>query len=140
MKNSIYPCLWFDGNAKEAADFYCSVFKNSRLVSENPVVVIFELNDQKFMGLNGGPDFQFNESVSFVIDCESQQEIDYYWDALTADGTESQCGWLKDKYGVSWQVVPAMMGDLMREPARARRVMEAMMPMKKLDIDALVHA
>jgi predicted 3-demethylubiquinone-9 3-methyltransferase (glyoxalase superfamily) len=140
MKNPVFPCLWFSSNAREAAAFYCSVFTNAQITYENPAVVFFEVNGQKFMCLNGGPEFSFNESVSFVIECANQQEIDYYWNALTADGTESQCGWLKDKYGVSWQVVPAMMGDLMQDPARAQRVMEAMMPMKKLDIDALVHA
>ena len=138
--NSLYPCLWFDGKALEAAQFYCSVFKNSKITSQNPMVVIFELNDTKFMALNGGPHFKFNEAVSFVIDCENQQEIDYYWEKLTAGGSESQCGWLKDKYGVSWQVVPKVLGKLMSDPARAPRVVQAFMKMKKFDIKALEEA
>ncbi len=99
MKHPLHACLWFDGQAKEAAQFYCSVFKKSRITHDTPMVVNFEINDQKFMGLNGGPQFKFNESVSFVITCETQEEIDYYWDKLTEGGEESMCGWLKDKYG-----------------------------------------
>jgi predicted 3-demethylubiquinone-9 3-methyltransferase (glyoxalase superfamily) len=140
MTNQIYPCLWFDGQASEAAQFYCSVFKNSKIASQNPMVVIFELNDTKFMALNGGPHFKFNEAVSFVIDCENQEEIDYYWEKLTAGGSESQCGWLKDKYGVSWQVVPKVLGKLMSDSARAPRVVQAFMKMKKFDIKALEEA
>ena len=107
MKNEIYPCLWFDGQAKAAAEFYCSVFKNSKILSESPMVVMFELNGKKFMGLNGGPHFTFTEAVSFVVNCDSQEEIDYYWDKLISGGGEpSMCGWLKDRFGLSWQVIP----------------------------------
>jgi len=280
MNNSIYPCLWFDGNAKEAADFYCSVFKNSKVTSENPLVVMFEMDGQKFMGLNGGPmfkinpsvsffvvceteeevdeswkkllgggsvlmpldkypwsakygwvqdrfgvswqlafgkmkdvgqkftptlmfvgeqagkaeqaihfytsifdnsgitgilkyapgegdkeenvkhaqfnlnkhvfmatdssgphKFSFNEAISFVVSCETQKEIDYYWNKLTADGgQESMCGWLKDKYGVSWQIVPSMIGSWMADKGKGDRVMQAIMEMKKLDIEILKKA
>ncbi len=105
------------------------------------MVTIFELNGSKFMGLNGGPHFQFNEAVSFVINCEDQAEIDHYWDGLIADtGSESQCGWLKDKYGVSWQVVPANLGELMSDPERGQRVVDAFMKMKKFDIQTLLDA
>ena len=135
MKNEIFPCLWFDGQAKAAADYYCSVFKNSRIRSENPLVVIFELNGRKFMALNGGPHFKFNEAVSFVVECDSQDEIDYYWDKLTADGGEkSRCGWLKDKFGLSWQIVPKNLGELMGDPERAERVGKVLFTMNKLDI------
>ncbi|MCW3072429.1 MAG: 3-demethylubiquinone-9 3-methyltransferase [Bacteroidetes bacterium] len=141
MTEPIYPCLWFDGKAKEAADYYCSVFKNSKIISENPMVVIFELNGKKFMGLNGGPMFKFNEAVSFVVSCKDQQEIDHYWNSLTANGgQESQCGWLKDKFGMSWQIVPAMLGQLMSDPERGQRAMAALMKMKKLDIEKLQNA
>jgi predicted 3-demethylubiquinone-9 3-methyltransferase (glyoxalase superfamily) len=141
MKNEIYPCLWFDGKAKEAANFYCTVFKNSTITSENPMVVIFDLNGNKFMGLNGGPHFKFNEAVSFVVSCDTQEEIDYYWEKLTANGgEESMCGWLKDPYGVSWQIVPSMLGELMSDPSKGQRAMEALMKMKKLDIEKLKQA
>lgn len=141
MKNEMYPCLWFDGQAKAAAEFYLSVFKNSKIISENPMVVILELNGKKFMGLNGGPHFKFNEAVSFVIPCENQLEVDYYWDKLTADGgQESMCGWLKDKFGMSWQIVPDALGELMSDPDRSQRVMQAVMQMQKLDIATLENA
>jgi predicted 3-demethylubiquinone-9 3-methyltransferase (glyoxalase superfamily) len=140
MTKDIYPCLWFDGQAREAADFYCSVFKNSKITAENPMVVTFELNGKEFMGLNGGPHFKFNEAVSFVISCKDQEEIDYYWEKLTAGGSESQCGWLKDKFGVSWQVVPSILGQLMSDPARSQRVVQAFMQMKKFDIEKLMNA
>jgi predicted 3-demethylubiquinone-9 3-methyltransferase (glyoxalase superfamily) len=140
MKNPIYTCLWFDGKAQEAAQFYCSVFKNSQIVSVSPMVTIFELNERKFMALNGGPKFKFNESVSFVIDCDTQEEIDYYWQNLTESGTESRCGWLKDKFGVSWQVVPTILGSLMGNVEKAPRVVEAFMKMKKFDIQTLLNA
>ena len=140
MTNSIYPCLWFDGQAKTAADFYCTVFKESKITAENPMVVTFELNGVKFMALNGGPQFKFNEAISFVINCETQDEIDYYWDKLTEGGEESRCGWLKDKFGVSWQVVPSILGKLMSDPERSQRVMQAFMQMKKFDIVRLQNA
>ena len=141
MTNLIYPCLWFDGQAQAAAQFYCSIFKNSRITADNSVVVSFELNGSKFMGLNGGPEFKFNEAVSFVIDCETQQEIDYYWEQLTSDGgKEGRCGWLKDKFGVSWQVVPTSLAKLLSDPTKAQRVVQAYMKMNKFDIHALENA
>jgi predicted 3-demethylubiquinone-9 3-methyltransferase (glyoxalase superfamily) len=140
MTDQIYPCLWFDGQAKEAADHYCSIFKNSKITTDTPMVVNFELDGKKFMGLNGGPQFKFNEAVSFVVNCETQQEIDHYWDKLTEGGVESQCGWLKDKFGVSWQIVPSILGKLLSDPAKAPRVVEAFMKMKKFDIEKLMNA
>ena len=140
MKNPIYPCLWFDGQAKAAADFYCSVFKNSKVLNESPIVVNFELNGRKFMGLNGGPKFKFNESVSFVVECETQEEIDHYWNLLTKGGEESMCGWLKDKFGVSWQIIPAILGKLMSDPSRSQRVIDAFLKMRKFDIETLLKA
>ncbi|WP_199140785.1 VOC family protein [Pedobacter sp. ASV12] len=141
MKNQIYPCLWFDGQAQAAAKFYCTVFKDSKITADNQMVVTFELNGKRFMGLNGGPQFKFNEAVSFVIDCETQDEIDYYWQKLTADGgSEGQCGWLKDKFGVSWQVVPTILPKLLSDPAKTQNVLQAYMKMKKFDIEALQNA
>lgn len=140
MKNPIFPCLWFDGNAKEAADFYCSVFPSSRILKDTPMVVTFDLNGRKFMGLNGGPQFTFDEATSFVVECETQEEIDYYWERLTDGGEESQCGWLKDRFGVSWQIVPTILEELMSDPERAPRVVDAFMKMVKFDIEALKRA
>jgi predicted 3-demethylubiquinone-9 3-methyltransferase (glyoxalase superfamily) len=140
MKNSIHPCLWFNGNALEAANFYCTVFTNSKITINTPMVVNFELNGQKFMGLNGGPHFTFNEAVSFVVECDTQEEIDYFWTKLTEGGNESMCGWLKDKYGVSWQIVPRILAKLMTDQSRAQRVMQAFMQMKKFDIATLLNA
>lgn len=140
MTNKIYPCLWFDGQAKAAAEFYCSVFKNSKITADTPMVVTFELNGIKFMGLNGGPHFKLNEAVSFVVDCETQADIDHYWNKLTKGGQESKCGWLKDKFGVSWQIVPTVLGKLMKDPEKAPRVMQAFMKMKKFDIEKLMQA
>jgi predicted 3-demethylubiquinone-9 3-methyltransferase (glyoxalase superfamily) len=145
----ITPFLWFDNNAEEAADFYISIFKNSRRLERldsstdttvprgKVLTVTFELDGLRFTALNGGPTFKFTEAVSFFIRCESQQEIDYYWSRLTANGgAESQCGWLKDKFGLSWQVVPAQLPDLLKYP----KAMQAMMTMKKLDIAQLEAA
>ncbi len=144
----ITPFLWFDANAEEAVDFYLSVFKNSRRLEEVPnsgnapspkgkiLTIAFELDGQTFTALNGGPHFKFNEAVSFVVRCDSQDEVDYYWSKLLAGGTESQCGWLKDKFGLSWQIVPARLPDLIRHP----KAMEAMLKMKKLDIAELERA
>lgn len=140
MKNPIYPCLWFDGQAQEAVKFYCTVFKDSKILNESPMVVNFELNGKKFMGLNGGPQFKFTESISFVIDCETQEEIDYYWNKLTTGGSEGNCGWCKDKFGVSWQIVPTILGKLMSDPDRSGRVVNAFMKMKKFDIEKLKNA
>lgn len=140
MSDKIYPCLWFDGQSAEAAEFYCSVFPNSKITSVNPMVAIFELNGNKFMALNGGPEFNFTEAVSFVVNCETQDEIDHYWNKLTEGGKEGKCGWLKDKYGVSWQIVPSILGKLMSDPDKAPRVMYAFMQMKKFDIEKLLKA
>jgi predicted 3-demethylubiquinone-9 3-methyltransferase (glyoxalase superfamily) len=154
MPQKIIPNLWFDTEAEEAADFYTSVFKNSRTVSvarypegaprEAGMVmtVEFELDGQRFVGINGGDQFKFDEAVSFQITCEDQDEVDYYWDRLSEDGEKGPCGWLKDKYGLSWQVVPSGMDELFSDPdpERAQRAMQAMLKMRKLDIAALRSA
>ena len=140
MTNKIYPCLWFDGKAKEAADHYCSIFPGSKITAENSIVVNFELNGNKFMGLNGGPKYKFSPANSYVITCENQSEIDYYWDKLGQDGVYGQCGWLDDKYGVSWQVVPSILEKLMSDPEKAPRVVQAFMKMAKFDIEKLINA
>jgi predicted 3-demethylubiquinone-9 3-methyltransferase (glyoxalase superfamily) len=140
MTKPIYTCLWFDGEAKAAAEFYCSIFKDSKILSENPMVVMFELNGTKFMGLNGGPKYKFTPATSFVIDCESQAEIDHYWEKLGDGGTYSQCGWLDDKYGISWQIVPSILGSLMADPNKSPRVIEAFLKMTKFDIETLLNA
>jgi predicted 3-demethylubiquinone-9 3-methyltransferase (glyoxalase superfamily) len=150
----ISPFLWFDKEAEEAVDFYVSIFKNSkkgdvsRYTEAGPgkpgsaMTVPFELDGMKFTALNGGPDFKFNEAISFVVNCETQQEVDYYWEKLSAGGKEVQCGWLKDKFGLSWQIVPAALMRLIadRDRAKAARVMQAMMKMVKLDIAKLEAA
>ena len=141
MANKIFPCLWYNNQAKEAAEFYCSIFPNSKIISINPMVVICELNGQRIMGLNGGPMFPQTEAISLVIECKDQEEIDHYSYRLIADGgNESQCGWCKDKFGVSWQVVPDCMGALMSSPEKAQRVTAAYMKMKKMDIEVLKNA
>ena len=159
MKQKITPCLWYDGNAQEAAKFYASVFKDSEIgttwkndelsaeASGQPegsvLVAEFEIAGQKFVGLNGGPHFKFNEAISFMIDCKDQEEVDYFWSALTSDGgEESQCGWLKDKFGLSWQVVPTVMSDLINglDAEGSKRAMAAMMKMKKIDIQTIQDA
>ena len=140
MSKEIYPCLWFDQKAKEAADHYCSIFKDSKITSENPMVVNFELNGKKFMALNGGPMYQFSPATSFVIQCDTQEEIDHYWEKLGAGGKYNQCGWLDDKYGVSWQVVPTVLGELMSDQEKAPRVIKAFMQMTKFDIETLQKA
>jgi predicted 3-demethylubiquinone-9 3-methyltransferase (glyoxalase superfamily) len=139
MPRSITPNLWFDGKAEEAAEYYCSLFPDSRIVSvvrggDQVLTVEFELMGQTYLGLNGGPSFQFTEAVSFVVTCEDQAEIDRYWDRLTADGGEpGRCGWCKDRYGLSWQVVPAGLGERVTDDG-ARR---ALFAMDKIDIAAL---
>jgi len=140
MTNQLYPCLWFDGQAKEAAAYYCSIFKNSAITAENPIVVSFELNGSKFMALNGGPKYKFTPATSFVIECETQEEIDYYWEKLGEGGRYDQCGWLDDKFGVSWQVVPAILHQLMADQTKAPKVIEAFMKMSKFDIKTLQDA
>jgi predicted 3-demethylubiquinone-9 3-methyltransferase (glyoxalase superfamily) len=138
----ITPFLWFENQAREAADFYGSIFKNSRIINSNPMVVTFELEGQKFMALNGGPQFKFTEAISLFVDCETQEEVDYYWEKLTAGGQESQCGWLKDKYGLSWQIVPSILGKLIgdKDPKKANNALQAMLQMKKIDIAKLKEA
>ena len=141
MTHPIYPCLWFNNRAQEAARFYCSIFKDARITEDNQMVVIFELNETKFMALNAGPQFTFNEAVSFVVDCDTQEQIDHYWESLTADGgSESNCGWLKDKFGVSWQIVPRILPALLGNREKAPKVMEAYMKMKKFNIRELENA
>jgi predicted 3-demethylubiquinone-9 3-methyltransferase (glyoxalase superfamily) len=140
MMNEISLCLWFDGQAKEAAEFYCSVFDNSKITSENPITVTFELNGRKIMGLNGGPQFKFNEAVSLFVSCETQEEIDTYWAKLSEGGEESMCGWLKDKFGLSWQIVPSILGKLMSDPEKGQRVIQVFSQMKKFNIQTLINA
>jgi len=140
MQNQIYPCLWFDGQAKSAAEFYCSIFSNSKITEENPMVVKWELNSNPFMGLNGGPMYKFSPANSYVIECETQEENDHYWTELGKDGIYNQCGWLDDKLGVSWQVVPKILSKLMADPEKVDRVVKAFMQMKKFDIATLQNA
>jgi predicted 3-demethylubiquinone-9 3-methyltransferase (glyoxalase superfamily) len=137
----ITPFLWFEKGAEEAAKYYCSVFKNAKILDSNPMVTAFELDGLRLNILNGGPQFKLNESFSLVINCDTQEDIDYYWNKLTADGgSESRCGWLKDKYGLSWQVVPSNLGKLMSDPSKSHRVMDAIMQMNKLDMKKLMEA
>jgi predicted 3-demethylubiquinone-9 3-methyltransferase (glyoxalase superfamily) len=145
----ITPFLWFDTQAEEAMNFYVSLFKNSKVnhVSRGPdgraFIVSFELDGQEFMGLNAGPQFKFNEAVSMYVDCADQAEVDYFWNALTADGgEESMCGWLKDKYGLSWQIVPRQLTELMGDPdpVKSQRVMDAMLKMQKIIVVDLQKA
>jgi len=148
----ITPFLWFDKEARQAAKFYTSVFKGSKIkgtdtFSDTPSgavdVVAIELMGQEFVLMSAGPQFKFNEAISFVVNCETQEEVDYYWEKLTADGgQESMCGWLKDKFGLSWQVVPTILSELLqdKDAAKAKRVMEAMLKMRKIDIKTLKQA
>jgi predicted 3-demethylubiquinone-9 3-methyltransferase (glyoxalase superfamily) len=148
----ITPFLWFDSNAEQAMNFYTTIFKDSKVVTvarytgagpgpEGSVMTVaFELAGQRFIGINGGPQFKFNESVSFVVNCDTQQEIDYYWERLGEGGMPSMCGWLKDAFGLSWQIVPSGLGKLMSDPARSKNVMTAMMKMSKMDIQVLEDA
>ena len=149
----ITPYLWFDNNAEEAINFYTSIFKNARVVEtaklenagpngDDVFTAVFELEGQRFMALNGGPVFQFSPAISFYVDCKTQEEVDYYWDRLLEGGAAEQCGWLKDKFGVSWQIVPGVLNELLNDPDRAKadRVMQAMLQMVKLDIAGLKRA
>ena len=150
----ITPNLWFDNQGEEAANFYTSVFKNSRILDVTHygqagpgepgavMTVTFELDGQQFVAINGGPQFTFDEAVSFEIRCEDQAEVDYFWDRLTEEGQESQCGWLKDKFGVSWQVVPAGLTELIGnpDPARSQRAMQALLGMRKIDLAEVERA
>ena len=144
----ITPFLWFDSNAEEAVEFYLTIFRNSRRLGEirnnddnqapaaSILTISFELDGQKFTALNGGPNYRFNEAVSFVVRCDTQEEVDYYWTKLTAEGTEGRCGWLKDKFGLSWQVVPSRLPDLIKHP----KALQAMLQMNKLSIPDLERA
>lgn len=156
----ITPCLWFDDQAEAAAEFYTAIFKNAKILAVtrygeaghevhgrpagSVMTVAFELDGQPFTALNGGPVFQFNEAISFQIDCETQDEVDYYWERLSAggDANAQQCGWLKDRYGVSWQVVPQALIEMLSDPVyeKSQRTMQAMLKMKKLDIAGLRRA
>jgi predicted 3-demethylubiquinone-9 3-methyltransferase (glyoxalase superfamily) len=140
MSNKLYPCLWFDGQAKAAAEFYCSVFKDSKILSVNPMAVVFEINQSKFMARNGGPEYKFSAANSYIITCDTQEEIDYYWDQFGREGQPGKCGWMIDKYGVSWQIVPSILGSLMNDPEKAPKVMYAFMQMSKFDIEKLINA
>ena len=150
----ITPFLWFDTQAEEAANFYVSIFPNSKIVTINRygeggpgpkggvMTVVFQLDGQEFMALNGGPVFQFTEAISLMVDCNTQEEVDNYWAKLVEGGAESQCGWLKDKYGLSWQIIPTPLAEMLgdRDPQKAKRVMEAMLKMKKIDLAELQRA
>jgi predicted 3-demethylubiquinone-9 3-methyltransferase (glyoxalase superfamily) len=156
--SKINPCLWFDTEAEEAARFYCSIFKNSKVgtisrygnegkeihgkEAGSVMVVEFELDGERFAALNGGPQFKFSEAISFQIRCDDQKEVDYFWARLSDGGEEGPCGWLKDRYGLSWQIVPVALIELISDPdtAKAQRVMAAMLQMKKIDIAALEAA
>ncbi len=139
----ITPFLWFDKNAEEAVKFYTAIFKNSKIIQLHPMVSTFELDGQRFMALNGGPQFKFTEAISLFVTCDTQEEIEYYWvNLLTGGGRESQCGWLKDQFGLSWQIVPAILGTYMSDPdhKKSERVMQAVLKMIKLDIQVLKQA
>jgi len=150
----ITPFLWFDDNAEEAVAFYTSIFEKSRTVSVSRygdagpgpkgrvMVMKFEIEGQEFVALNGGPQFHFTEAVSFVVNCKDQKDVDDYWDRLSAGGQTSQCGWLKDRFGLSWQIVPDALGKMLgdKDPAKAQRVMKAMLRMTKIDIEELKAA
>jgi predicted 3-demethylubiquinone-9 3-methyltransferase (glyoxalase superfamily) len=155
---TITPCLWFDNQAEEAANFYVSIFKNSKIgsvarygeegakVSGRPkgtvMTVTFQLDGQEFLALNGGPMFKFTEAISFIVNCKTQQEVDELWEKLSKGGEEGPCGWVKDKYGLSWQIVPIVLGEMLQDKAteKSERVMKAMLQMKKLDINKLQEA
>ena len=154
MSQKITPFLWFDNNADEAVTFYTSIFNNSRVINATRygdagpgpkgtiMTATFELNGQEFMALNGGPHFKFTEAVSFMVKCETQEEVDCYWEKLLEGGQPQKCGWLKDKFGLSWQIVPNVLSELLRDPdpAKSKRVMDAMLQMVKLDISKLREA
>jgi predicted 3-demethylubiquinone-9 3-methyltransferase (glyoxalase superfamily) len=157
MKNqTITPCLWFDNQAEQAANFYTSIFKNSKIgqisrygkegfeIHRKPagtvMVISFQLDGQQFTALNGGPQFKFNEAISLQITCDTQEDIDYYWGKLSDGGEEGPCGWIKDKFGVSWQVIPSVLPKLLSEPGKSERVTKAFLQMKKFDIKSLQNA
>ena len=154
----ITPFLWFDSQAEEAANFYTAIFKGSKIEGASRydeegakaggrpkgsvMTVAFELDGQQFVALNGGPMFKFTEAISFVVNCETQKEVDHFWEKLSAGGQEVQCGWLKDKFGVSWQIVPTILSEMLqdKDPEKSKRVMPAMLKMKKIDVDGLKRA
>ena len=152
--NKITPFLWFDNQAEEAANFYVSIFKNSKIVNiarygeagpgpaGTVMTVTFQLEGQEFIALNGGPQFKFTEAISFSVDCKTQEEVDELWEKLSAGGEEGPCGWLKDKYGLSWQINPTVLGEMLSDPdpEKSQRVMKAMLQMKKIDIKTLKQA
>jgi len=156
--HKITPFLWFDNQAEEAVDFYTSIFKNSKIMNVarydeegakasgrakgTVMTMTFQLNGQEFIALNGGPVFKFTEAISFFVNCETQQEVDELWNKLTEGGEEGQCGWLKDRFGLSWQIVPTALGEMLadKDPEKAQRVMKAMLQMKKIDIERLKQA
>jgi len=154
LKQKITPFLWFDDKAEEAANFYVSIFKDSKILSiarcgeagpgpkGSVLTVSFQLDGQQFIALNGGPHFKFTEAISFSVDCKTQADVDEFWEKLSAGGQEQPCGWLKDKYGLSWQINPTILGEMLNDPdpGKAKRVMEAMLKMKKIDIAALQRA
>jgi predicted 3-demethylubiquinone-9 3-methyltransferase (glyoxalase superfamily) len=150
----ITPFLWFDGRAEEAVNYYTSIFKNSKIINitrngeggpgpkGSVMTATFQIEGQEFMVLNGGPEFKFNEAISFFVNCQTQEEVDTLWEKLTEGGEEGQCGWLKDKFGVSWQIVPSLLGEMLRDqdPEKAKRVMQAMLQMHKIDTAVLRQA
>jgi len=138
----ITPFLWFDGKAEEAAKFYVSIFKNSKVLSVSPMDATFVLDGQEFFALNGGPQYKFTPAISLFVSCETQEEVDYFWEKLGAGGKTNKCGWLDDKFGLSWQVVPSILHELLQDPdrAKAQRAMNAMLKMTKLDIAGLRRA
>jgi predicted 3-demethylubiquinone-9 3-methyltransferase (glyoxalase superfamily) len=154
MKQKITPFLWFDGKAEEAANFYVAIFKNSAILKltrygeagpgpkGSVMTVLFALEGQEFIALNGGPQFKFTEAISLSVDCKTQQEVDEYWEKLSAGGEQGPCGWLKDRYGLSWQIVPNVLVEMLSDPdpAKSKRAMQAMLQMKKIDIAALRRA
>ncbi len=138
----VTPFLWFDGQAEEAMNYYVSIFPNSKIVNTNPMGGMFEIDGQQFMTLNGGPMYKFTEAISLYVNCETQEEVDELWEKLSSGGEKGRCGWLKDKYGLSWQIIPSALWQLMRDPDQAKsgRVMQAMMQMTKIDIAGLKKA
>lgn len=140
MSKSPHTCLWFESQALEAAEFYCSLFPGAQIVQKNGFMVLIDLNGQRYMLMNGGPRYQLSHAVSLVVECESQAEIDQYWNALVAGGQEGHCGWLTDRFGLSWQVIPSVLSKLFAEPQKGQRVQAAFGQMKKIDLDVLLNA
>jgi len=138
----ITPFLWFDGKAQEAAKFYVSIFKNSKITSITEMSVTFQLDGQEFFALNGGPQFKFTPAISFFVDCKDQNEVDELWEKLSKGGEKQRCGWLQDKYGLSWQIIPSVLGEMLqdKDAKKSNKVMEAMLQMDKIDIGALKQA